>query len=147
VQVTGSFAVALPPDEAFPLFTASGERSWVDGWDPRFPSPAADESEPGTVFTTAHGPHVTTWVVARHEGSRLIAYANATPGERAAFITVGLEPTPRGTTVTVTYDVTALVPAANAAVQEFAAGYVEYLDGWRDSIARRGVPALPTGHS
>ena len=50
-----------------------------------------------------------------------------------------------GTTVTVTYDVTALAPAANAEVQAFAAGYAEYLDGWRDRIARRGVPALLAG--
>ena len=52
-----------------------------------------------------------------------------------------------GTTVTVTHDVTALVPAANAGVQAFAAGYAEYLDGWRDRIARRGVPALLAGRS
>ncbi|MGD0372794.1 MAG: SRPBCC family protein [Candidatus Dormibacteria bacterium] len=147
VQVTGSFPLAFAPDEAFPLFTPSGERSWVDGWDPQFPSLTADETEPGTVFTTAHEPHLTTWVVARHEGCHLIAYANVTPGERAVLITVGLEPTPTGSTVTVTYDVTALAPAANVEVQEFAAGYVEYLDGWRDRIARRGVPALVAGRS
>ncbi len=147
VRVAGSFPVALAPEEALPLFTATGERSWVEGWNPEFPSPSADETEPGTVFTTAHGPHRTTWVVTRHEGNRLIAYANVTPGRRATLVTVGLAPTPTGTLVTVTYDVTALVPAANVEVQGFAAGYAEYLDGWRDGIARRGLPARPAGPS
>ncbi len=35
---------------------------------------------------------------------------------------VVLEPTSTGTRVTVTHDLTALVPAANVEVQEFAAG-------------------------
>jgi len=147
VHLYGSFPLALPPDEAFLLFTASGERSWVDGWDPHFPSPPADETEPGTVFTTAHGPHPTTWVVARRERRRVIAYANVTPGERATLITVGLEPAPTGTTVTVTYDVTALDPGANAGVQAFAAGYAEYLDGWRDRIERRAAPGPSPRHA
>ncbi|MGP8159685.1 MAG: SRPBCC family protein [Candidatus Dormibacteria bacterium] len=146
VRVTSSIPVSLPPDEAFTLFTASGERSWVDGWDPQFPSPPADETEPGTVFTTAHGPHGTTWVVVRREGRRLVAYSNVTPGERAALITVSLEPSAAGTTATVRYEITALAPEANPAVREFGAHYVEYLDGWRDRITRRGVPALRNRH-
>ena len=140
VHVTSSFPVALGPDEAFPLFTASGERSWVDGWDPQFPDPTADETEPGTVFTTTHGGRETTWVVAHREGQRLIAYANVAPGERATRVAVALAPSPEGTTVTVSYDVTALAPGANAGVEEFATHYVEYLEGWRESIARRAAP-------
>lgn len=147
VHLTSTFPVSLPPDEAFPLFTASGERSWVDGWDPQFPSPTADDTEPGTVFTTAHGPHGTTWVVARREGRRLVAYSATSPGDRASLITVALAPSGVGTAVTVTHDVTALAPAGNAGVQELAAGYAEYLEGWRDRIERRGVPALLAGHS
>jgi hypothetical protein len=144
--VTGSIPVSLPPDEAFPLFTATGERTWVDGWDPQFPGQVDDETEPGTVFTTAHGQHGTTWTVVRREGHRLVAYSAVSDGDRAALITVGLEPTATGSRVTVTHDVTALVPTANAGVEAFAAGYDEYLLGWRDRIARRGVPALRESH-
>ena len=147
VQVTGSFPVALPPDEAFPLFTARVEGSWVDGWDPQFPSSTTDDTEPGTVFTTAHGPHGTTWMVVRREGRRLIAYSATSPGDRASLITIALEPSGVGTAVTVTHDVTALAPTENAGVQALADGYAEYLDGWRDRIVRRGVPALLAGRS
>jgi len=142
VSLTRSIPVALPPDEAFPLFTATGERSWVDGWDPQFPSPPGDETAPGTVFTTAHGEHGTTWMVVRREGRRLLSYVATSHGERASLITVSLEPSAAGTTVTVTHELTALVPEANAGIVAFAAAYGEYLEGWRDRIARRGVPAL-----
>ena len=144
VRVTSSIPVSLPPDEAFTLFTASGERSWVDGWDPQFPSPPADETEPGTVFTTAHGPHGTTWVVVRREGRRLVAYSNVTPGERAALITVSLEPSAAGTTATVAYEMTALAARREPrGPVEFAADYTAHLEGWRDRITRRGCRRCP----
>lgn len=48
--------VALPAEQAFQLFTPRGEREWADRWDPTFPVPTLDDSEPGTVFETdAHG--------------------------------------------------------------------------------------------
>jgi len=52
-RLTGRFAVALPPDEAFVLFTPQGEREWVAG-----PTRALDA---GTVTLTLHpaGPGAT----------------------------------------------------------------------------------------
>ncbi|MEU8121168.1 hypothetical protein AB0C21_20865 [Spirillospora sp. NPDC049024] len=32
-RLTGRITVPLPPAEAFPLFTARGERRWVPGWE------------------------------------------------------------------------------------------------------------------
>ena len=55
--------VALPAEEAFRLFTPRGECEWAPGWDPTFPAPTDDDSEPGTVFQIdAHG-HRGTWLV------------------------------------------------------------------------------------
>ena len=34
VSHTGTLRVDAPPEHAFQLFTAPGERLWVDGWDP-----------------------------------------------------------------------------------------------------------------
>ena len=55
----------LPPgyEPALFLFTPRGEKLWADGWDPLFPAPADDDTEPGTVFETRHGQQRTTWVV------------------------------------------------------------------------------------
>lgn len=57
-RLTGRIQIALPPGEAFRLFTPRGEQDWAQGWHPRFPAPAPDDTEPGTVFEThAHGRH------------------------------------------------------------------------------------------
>lgn len=136
VRLSGTIEVALPPDEAFSLFTPSGERGWADGWDPEFPSPTADETEPGTVFMTAHAGRRTTWTVVRHEDSVAIGYTALTPGERAGLVTVTLEPSRMGSTVTVNYDLTALAPEANPGLRNFAARYRQFLEHWQASIAR-----------
>jgi len=134
VRLSGTIEITAPPGRAFPLFTASGERAWAEGWDPQFPSPVSDETEPGTVFTTAHGERRTTWTVVRREAPVAIVYVTQTSGERAGLVTVELEPSATGSTVTVGYDLTALVPAANRALQEFADHYPQFLEHWQTAI-------------
>ena len=87
-RLTGNIQVALPPSEAFRLFTPRGEQDWAPGWQPHFPAPAADDTEPGTVFeTSAHGHHTIWLVTARQPGER-ISYARVTPGGLAGTVTV-----------------------------------------------------------
>ena len=143
VRLTGTLEVALPPEQAFHLFTARGEAAWVEGWNPAFPAGTVDDSEPGTVFTTHHGEHGTFWSVTGRQGRESIAYSITSPGERAGLIIVGLEPSAAGTTVTVTHDLTALVPAAGPALRQFAAGYDQMLRQWETSIARGLGVAAP----
>ena len=72
--------IALSAEAAFQLFTPRGEREWAPGWDPTFPAPSSDDSEPGTVFETeAHG-HRGTWLVTDRVWGRQIAYAQVIPG-------------------------------------------------------------------
>jgi hypothetical protein len=143
VRLTGTIEVGLPPKRAFDLFTPSGERAWAEGWDPQFPDPAADETEPGTVFTTDHGDQRTVWTVVRRETGTAIAYSRTTPGDRAGLVTVTLQPSAGGSAVTVGYDLTALVPESDHALQAFAHHYPAYLAEWRDSIA--ALLAAPPG--
>ncbi len=143
VRLTGTIEVSLPPEQAFHLFTPSGERAWAEGWDPQFPAPVADETEPGTVFTTDHGDQRTIWTVVRREGHTSIAYSRTTPGDRAGLVTVTLQPSAGGSTVTVGYALTALVPEADHALQQFAHHYPAFLAEWRDSIA--ALLAAPRG--
>jgi hypothetical protein len=126
----------MPPEQAFSLFTPTGERGWAEGWNPIFPCPTADETEPGTVFTTAHGDQRTTWTVIQREGCATIAYSFVTAGERAGLVTITLEPAAAGSTVTVRYDLTALGSEANPKLRSFAAHYPQFLEHWRESIAR-----------
>ena len=134
-RLTGRIRVALPSGEAFRLFTPRGERDWAHGWDPRFPSPAVDDTEPGTVFeTAAHGQHTTWLVTEREQGSR-IGYARVTPGHQAGTVTVRLTAAGDGSEVEVTYLLTALSEAAVPQLAEFADGYAAYLWSWQDAIA------------
>jgi hypothetical protein len=133
-RLAGRIQVDLPPGEAFRLFTPRGEEDWAHGWHPRFPVPAADDTEPGTVFEThAHGQR-TTWLVASRELGKRISYARVTPGELAGTVTVVIRPSGSRTEVEVVYDSTALTSAASLKLSEFAARYPAYLQSWHDAI-------------
>ena len=135
VRVTGTVEIALPVAQAFLLFTPTGERAWARGWDPVFPSPGADETEPGTVFRTVHAAQDSLWTVVRCEFGRSIAYTVATPQRRCGLVTVTCESSATGTTATVSYDLTALDSRANSDLEKFAANYAEFLAHWQDAIA------------
>ena len=139
IRVTGTIELALPPDQAFELFTPSGERAWAEGWDPRFPCPTEEETEPGTVFTTDHGEQRTVWTVVHREGHSAIAYSRTTPGDRAGLVSVALQPSTAGSRVTVGYDLTALEPSANRALKEFAHHYPAFLREWQAAIDGLGT--------
>jgi hypothetical protein len=132
--LTGRINVGLPPAEAFALFTPRGEQAWAHGWHPRFPDPAADDTEPGTVFETdAHGQH-TVWLVTDRQPGRRICYARVTPGEQAGLVTVTITGAGSHSEAEVSYQLTALTPAASHKLREFAAGYPAYLQSWQDAI-------------
>ena len=129
-----SGSVRLPPgcEAALFLFTPRGERLWADGWDPQFPAPADDDTEPGTVFETAHGPQRTTWVVCAREPGRSVRYARVVHGQNAGTVTVTLDD---AGAATVEYDLTALSDEAAANLARFAAQYSQYLQHWEEAIA------------
>ena len=138
----------LPPgyEPALFLFTPRGEKLWADGWDPLFPAPADDDTEPGTVFETLHGQQHTTWVVCARDPGRSVRYARIAHGRDAGTVTVTLDDgaapgEPR--MATVDYDLTALTGDAAAGLAMFAAGYPEYLRHWEAAItdATRGLDA------
>lgn len=133
--LTGRIRVTLPPGEAFRLFTPRGEQDWVHGWHPRFPAPAPDDTEPGTVFeTSSHGEH-TIWLVTDRQPGKRISYARVTPGDRAGTVTVTVSAAGQGSEVEVTYQLTALSDPAEQHLREFADGYPAYLRSWEDAIA------------
>jgi Polyketide cyclase / dehydrase and lipid transport len=134
-RLTGRIQVPLPPEEAFHLFTPRGEQVWAHGWNPHFPSPAPDDTEPGTVFeTSAHGEH-TIWLVTDRQPGKRISYARVTPGDRAGSVTVVISADGHHSEVEVTYHLTALNSLADHKLSEFADGYPAYLESWRDAIS------------
>lgn len=135
-RLEGRIRVALPPSEAFGLFTPRGEERWVEGWSPHFPVRTDDDTAPGTVFETGHGER-TTWVVVERERGRRVSYARVTPGSRAGTVTVTLEDDGDGhSLVRVVYDLTALTTQAAGELERFADEYPAFLASWQEAIAR-----------
>jgi len=126
--LSGTIAVPLPPDEALGLFTPAGERAWVPGWDPHFPS--GEDSSPGTTFTTHGGG--TFWVIADRTPDSM-RYARITPGVHAGIVEVRCEPAGPVTRAHVTYDLTGL--ADPVTVDRFADGFAAMLAEWERLIA------------
>jgi hypothetical protein len=147
-RLTGRVRVALPPAQAFRLFTPRGEQDWVHGWHPRFPAPADDDTAPGTVFETeAHGTK-TTWVVASRTLGRSVSYVRLAGDATAGTVTVTLAAAGDRTEAEVAYDLTALTPQADAGLSAFADGYDAYLASWEEAISRHldaAGSALPSG--
>jgi hypothetical protein len=136
-RLVGRIQVGLPTDEAFRLYTPRGEQDWVTGWEPRFPAPAPDDTQPGTVFeTNAHG-QTTIWLVLDRQWGKRISYARVTPGDQAGTVTIVVSPTGRHSEVEVTYELTALTGAASSRLREFADNYPAYLRSWQDAISAR----------
>ena len=136
-RLTARIAVALPPAEAFRLFTPRGEQHWAHGWRPRFPARVVDDDEPGTVFETdAHGQR-TIWLVTGREPGRRISYARVTPGHLAGTVTVTISAAGHHSEVEVTYQLTALTGPADRTLSEFADGYPAYLESWQEAITAR----------
>ena len=130
-KCTGTIHVPLAPDDALTLFTPEGERAWVPGWNPAFPEEAADETAPGTTFTTDHGGAHTFWVVADRKPDAM-RYARVTPGVYAGTVEVRCEPDGAATRAHVTYDLTALGDPRR--LDEFTAGYEAMLAEWERLI-------------
>ena len=132
----GVFRLPLPVEQAVPLFTPEGERRWVGpSWDPVYALEGADDSAPGTVFTTEGTGGRATWIVLerRADGMR---YARIAPDRIAGTIDVTCTAVEdgRSTDVAVTYDVTSLSPEGAAFVTELEAGYDAFLESWRQEI-------------
>ncbi len=94
VERTGVVAMALPFAEAFPLFSAEGERLWVPGWDPRYVYPKEGQAREGLVFQTIRkGVGTATWVQTRHEPATGVAsFIYMYPDHHAGMVDVRVTP-------------------------------------------------------
>jgi hypothetical protein len=137
---TVTLTVPLPADEAMPLFTARGERRWVEGWDPAFPAGEPTQEDEGTVWITTAGDRSTYWVVVAKAADRF-RYARTTPELSAGTVEVRLRGSDaRETELDVTYDLTALTEEGEAELDHFAATFQREIGSWEDLIGRLVSP-------
>ena len=151
VTHAGRLRVDAPPRQAFQLFTAPGERLWVDGWDPEILS-GGDGRGKGSVFVTdAHGDKA-YWVVVDYDEDALHArYARIAPGTRAGTVEVFARDDGKGATeVEVTYDLTALTEEGARQLATFDSdAYARMLAEWerliRDAKLEYPLPFVNCG--
>jgi hypothetical protein len=133
---TVTITVPLAADEAMPLFTARGERRWVDGWEPKFPAGEPAEEDEGTVWITTAGDRFTFWVVAAKDAD-CVRYGRTTPGYTAGTVEVRVRSSDaRETQLDVTYDLTAVTEEGSAELDDFASGFHEEIGSWEGLIRR-----------
>ena len=136
ISRSGAFELDLPPDEALPLFTAPGEKLWISHWDPIVLH--GDGYETGTVFVTSHHGQTTYWLVTDYDTETKHAqYVRVNPDANTGTVDVSIAPNENGgSTVNVRYQLTALSPDANTALEESFSEthYAEMMESWRTMI-------------
>jgi len=133
---TGTVHVDAPPRRAFQLFTAPGEKLWIEEWDPDVLS-GGDGRSKNAVWLTGHGGEQTIWLVVDYDPEALHArYARVTPGSRAGTVEVfAHEDGQGGTDVKVSYVLTALNDEGNKALAEFGDGnFAQMMAHWENVI-------------
>lgn len=144
LRSTHRILIPAPADTAFMFFTPAGEEHWVDGWRPAYLWPAGGATREGMVFTTGAGDEFTIWLLADFDrNQRRSRYARTTPGRRAGFVQIQVEPHgPADCQVSVSYEMTALAGATGDPLAAYGgAGFAAMIDGWQTAIVRR-LPEL-----
>ena len=136
VSHMGTLRVDALPEHAFQLFTAPGEKLWIDDWDPDVLS-GGDVRDRGAVFVTQAGGDKAYWVVVDYDADALRArYARIAPGTRAGTVEViANSDGAGGTEVEVTYELTALTNEGSRQLAEFDSdAYARMLGEWERMI-------------
>ena len=116
--------VHLPYAQAAPLFGAFAEQKWAPDWKPAFIYPLPPADQEGAVFRVEHGQHSSVWITSVFDlKAGHIQYVYVLTGLLITRIDIRLKPEAAGETgVLVTYERTALDPAADDHLKHFAEG-------------------------
>jgi len=135
-RASGHFELPVCAADAIDFFTPEGERRWVPGWNPTYPTGVASE-DPGTVFVTNHAGIETVWVIAEIDRTRhTSSYARITAGHHAGVVRVSCDDQTDGRcVVTVAYDMTALAPSHPEILDAYADdSFAAMMNEWATGI-------------
>ena len=150
VDKVGVVAMALPPAEAFPLFSAEGEREWVAGWNPRYLHRTESGAGEGVVCQTTHkNGRTATWIQTRHDPpAGAASFLYVIPEHHTAMVDVVVSSDGEGRSqATVRYRMTSLSPDADDFVRAFGADFERTMAHWAEAIQRHVVERVPLAHS
>jgi len=138
---TGTLHVDAAPEHAFQLFTAPGEKLWIEGWDPVVLR-GGDGRARGSVFVTGVGGDKAYWIVVDYDAIALHArYARIAPDTRAGTVEVRARGDGAGgTEVEVRYELTALTEEGDRQLAAFDAGaYARMMAEWEQMIRAANI--------
>ncbi len=138
IERSATIRLALPVEQALPLFTPEGECDWVSGWVPEpLHAPDGSLSRKGAVFRTSHGDEETLWMVLEMEPVAGTAeYARITPGSKLGIVRVQCRRDEgEGSFVDVTYELTSLSAAGEATLRALTPeAFDAEIRGWQTAI-------------
>lgn len=141
VTLTGAVRVAAPPDSAFFLFTAPGEKLWVPDWDP-VALGGGEGLDRGDVWITTHGAETTIWLVVDFDrAAHRARYARLTPGSRVGTVEVSVGNDGEGGSLAkVTYRLTALNEDGNRELAKFdKESFAGMMKEWEHAIGKADI--------
>lgn len=121
-RVSFHLSVHLPFAQAAPLFGALAEQKWSPDWNPHFLYPIPPADQEGAVFKVEHGLHSSIWMTTVFDLDHgHIQYVYVLNGILITRIDIRLSAdAPAQTGVLVTYERTALDPAAEEHLKHLA---------------------------
>ena len=133
---TASFTLEASCRQAFPLFTAAGERLWAGpSWSPEMLSGSVRR---GSVFRTRADGREAVWVVTNYHPDRgQVSYARIAQGSNMGLVDVRCQNlSPRHSRITVSYTLTALSPEGTTFVTRFLEKkhFKHYIGEWKRSL-------------
>jgi len=140
LQMRGVFTILVraPPRLAVELFGAHGERAWAGkGWDPHFLDPLPAQDRPGAAFrfTPPGEQPVLGYMPIFDREAGHVRHVFVRGSDSVTVIDVRLHPAEGGKSrVVVTYERTALHPAAEEKVRALAAGDTAQAAEWEAAI-------------
>jgi hypothetical protein len=128
-----SVTIAKPPNAAFALFDANGERRWDPSWSPSFVH--GDAYKSGSIFKTSHGGRVATWLIDGYDSrSNSVSYVVVREDRSIMKIVIALVPTGGGSRANVSYEITALNDDGKRDVGQFCTTFPERQAEWQTAI-------------
>lgn len=136
ISRSGEFSLACSAEEAFPMFSPEGERTWVPGWNPQPVFPGTIDFSRDTVFRQGDGDEETIWTIVDVDvESHRAEYVRVAPASHAAHIIVKVHPLDsENCRVTVAYTVTAFGKESTLLEAFSENAYAEKMRNWRRQI-------------
>lgn len=134
---SGEFNLACSTEEAFPMFSPDGERTWVPRWNPQPVFPRTIDFTRDTVFRQGDGDEEAIWTIVDVDvESHRAEYVRVAPASHAAHIVVKVEPVnSQNCRVSVTYTVTVFGKDCASLLDAFSeSAYAEKMLNWKRQI-------------